>query len=204
MSSGTLLKGVVLVFLLCGCSMPKNVLLKPIPLERQGIVYKDNFQHTTSEGSHYHISVFPAKELILPHVPIEFGLFFYNNSDKSVNLSADNIRAYCGNNELKVFTWEEAYSDFQKGSYSNLMGLSPEQIGSIEQQKIDSGYYKNQSKQSELYFSMLLKRQNVPSKNLYRGLFKVASPNPKCEKMLIIQIDNSVENHTFMFKLIER
>jgi hypothetical protein len=178
--------GVIVISILLLASCATNTTIRAVANQDQTLSYENNFQWLTSIKELYQVKIFPAKELIEPYQPAEFGLWIYNNTNENLNFSQENIRAYCGNQHIKVFTYEEA---------------SPEQINSIAQTRLKTNYYENRNREYNQYASILLKRQTIPPKTLYKGLFKIASPNPMCDNMIVIEVGDNIENHKFIFQL---
>lgn len=193
--------GVIVISILLLASCATNTTIRAVANQDQTLSYENNFQFLTSIKKLYHVKIFPAKELIEPYQPAEFGLWIYNNTSDNLNFSQENIRAYCGNQHIKVFTYEEALSDFERRNEVSLVGLTPEQINSIAQTRLKTNYYENRNREYNQYASILLKRQTIPPKTLYKGLFKIASPNPMCDNMLFIEVGDNRENHKFIFQL---
>lgn len=193
--------GVIVISILLLASCATNTTIRAVANQDQTLSYENNFQWLTSIKELYQVKIFPAKELIEPYQPAEFGLWIYNNTNENLNFSQENIRAYCGNQHIKVFTYEEALSDFKRRNEVSLVGLTPEQINSIAQTRLKTNYYENRNREYNQYASILLKRQTIPPKTLYKGLFKIASPNPMCDNMIVIEVGDNIENHKFIFQL---
>lgn len=193
--------GVIVMSILLLASCATNTTIRAVANQDQTLSYENNFQWLTSIKELYQVKIFPAKELIEPYQPAEFGLWIYNNTNENLNFSQENIRAYCGNQHIKVFTYEEALSDFEKRNEVSLVGLTPEQINSIAQTRLKTNYYENRNREYNQYASILLKRQTILPKTLYKGLFKIASPNPMCDNMIVIEVGDNIEKHKFIFQL---
>ena len=192
---------IIVIYILFLASCATNTTIRAVANQDQTLSYENNFQWLTSIKELYQVKIFPAKELIEPYQPVEFGLLIYNNTNDNLNFSRENIRVYCNNQYIKVFTYEEALSDFEKRDEATLLGLTSEEINLIIQTRLKTNYYENRNREYNQYASALLKRQTIPPKTLYTGLLKIASPNPMCGNMLFIEVGDNRENHKFMFQL---
>lgn len=193
--------GTVFSFVLLCISCASNSTIRAVASPGQTLSYENNFQLLLSNKSLYQIKMSPVKEIIEPYSPVEFALSIFNNTNENLNFSTDNIKAYCGNHNLKVYSFEEALIDYENKNEHSLVGLTPEQINSIHKTRIRTGYYENKNQRYNEYLKTLLKRQTIRPKNIYGGIFKIASPNPICEEPIVIEVGDFREKHKFIFKL---
>lgn len=180
---------------LSGCSTAATSYhLKAMPYVSQSITYENNYQIVRSEQQKTTVSVFPMNDLLLNNDVNSFYVIVDNKGYGNINFSPDDIKVKCGNGSIKVFTFDESVSLFNKKNELDLRGVSPAMLNTILAASLKMA--PQMKKQEQPNF---LKRQSIPQGQEQRGIMQIFCEN--CEGNIAFDVTTVDENHSFNFSL---
>ena len=207
----------LLVLFFSGCATrpttereSQTLYLQAVERESQTLTYQDGKQWLVSRKAFYNVGIYPVSDIIEPNQPGMFYVAIYNKNNDALNFSTDNINAYCGKMNVKVYTYNESLKyeidkTSRKGlSASDLAGLTPAQINSVMALTPPPGprYEKLRLDILKKYASALLKRNTVSPNSQYGGIFQIGFP--AYGDVLTIEVINPKESHQFRFNIQKR
>lgn len=180
-----------------GCATPRPVTMKPIPSDGQSLQYDQGRQVFASRKNATGVAIYPLSNIVTPGQPADFYVFIANYSDVSVNFTSDNLKAFCDNNPLFVFSPEQAlrYEEQRTEiSSSSLFGVTD--IAMLAPYMAQ--YYEKRNRDLQGYSSVLLRDQTIAAHGNHYGIIRVGFP--ACAECLRICIRIGSDFHEFRFK----
>ena len=186
---------VAICLLFSGCSAPAvSYHMKAMPFDSQSLKYENNYQVVISEKPKITVVLFPLNDLLKNNDINDFYVIIDNHGYNYINFSPKNIKASCKTGNVKIFTYDESVTYFNKKNEPDLRGL-----GSVELSNIMALYLAaapGLNKQEQPNF---LKRQTISQGQEHRGIVQVFCE--RCEGNIAFDVMTPNEIHSFNFSL---